>query len=262
VRTIGVSQTNAELRRHLQEQVGFLCRSCDSFDAGHEDEAKRLAAVLRVMLHDTASSKSLLGLLGMLPNLLMYDTASHIHPRNLASTDGLTIMRLTVTPESGADAGYEAPLDEPRPDAPACLRSFSDWWERAAVKDSRGRSFSRRDLVLRVANKDGGSHVDPQLDAAYAALTRDNSMGWTFGGGDDSPRDFPPPHLASIRQVAHEVLSTLAWKASGAFVDLSYPRQHCRAELDLLRIEGCKEGRNDLCPCGSGAKYKKCHGKN
>jgi hypothetical protein len=163
VRTIGVSQTNAELRRHLQEQVGFLCRSCDSFDAGHEDEAKRLAAVLRVMLHDTASSKSLLGLLGMLPNLLMYDTASHIHPRNLASTDGLTIMRLTVTPESGADAGYEAPLDEPRPDAPACLRSFSDWWERAAVKDSRGRSFSRRDLVLRVANKDGGSHVDPQL---------------------------------------------------------------------------------------------------
>jgi len=24
--------------------------------------------------------------------------------------------------------------------------------------------------------------------------------------------------------------------------------------------EGNKVGRNDLCPCGSGKKYKKCHG--
>ncbi|MEZ4761831.1 MAG: SEC-C metal-binding domain-containing protein [Calditrichia bacterium] len=23
-----------------------------------------------------------------------------------------------------------------------------------------------------------------------------------------------------------------------------------------------KVGRNDLCPCGSGKKYKKCHGAN
>jgi len=25
--------------------------------------------------------------------------------------------------------------------------------------------------------------------------------------------------------------------------------------------EGDKVGRNDLCPCGSGKKYKRCHGK-
>ncbi|MDO4673376.1 MAG: SEC-C metal-binding domain-containing protein, partial [Porphyromonadaceae bacterium] len=25
---------------------------------------------------------------------------------------------------------------------------------------------------------------------------------------------------------------------------------------------GEKIGRNDLCPCGSGKKYKNCHGKN
>ena len=27
------------------------------------------------------------------------------------------------------------------------------------------------------------------------------------------------------------------------------------------RREGEKVGRNDLCPCGSGKKYKRCHGK-
>ncbi|MBK7147880.1 MAG: SEC-C domain-containing protein [Bacteroidetes bacterium] len=25
---------------------------------------------------------------------------------------------------------------------------------------------------------------------------------------------------------------------------------------------GDKVGRNDLCPCGSGKKFKKCHGKD
>jgi len=27
-------------------------------------------------------------------------------------------------------------------------------------------------------------------------------------------------------------------------------------------IKDSKAGRNDLCPCGSGKKYKKCHGKD
>jgi preprotein translocase subunit SecA len=28
-----------------------------------------------------------------------------------------------------------------------------------------------------------------------------------------------------------------------------------------LKREGVKVGRNDPCPCGSGKKYKHCHGK-
>jgi preprotein translocase subunit SecA len=31
-------------------------------------------------------------------------------------------------------------------------------------------------------------------------------------------------------------------------------------EVQTVRREGRKVGRNDLCPCGSGVKYKKCHG--
>jgi uncharacterized protein YecA (UPF0149 family) len=29
-----------------------------------------------------------------------------------------------------------------------------------------------------------------------------------------------------------------------------------------VRREEAKVGRNDPCPCGSGKKYKKCHGRN
>jgi len=31
-------------------------------------------------------------------------------------------------------------------------------------------------------------------------------------------------------------------------------------EVQTFRREGKKVGRNDPCPCGSGKKYKKCHG--
>ena len=34
------------------------------------------------------------------------------------------------------------------------------------------------------------------------------------------------------------------------------------AAVQTVRREGRKVGRNDPCPCGSGKKYKKCHGRN
>jgi preprotein translocase subunit SecA len=33
------------------------------------------------------------------------------------------------------------------------------------------------------------------------------------------------------------------------------------AKVQTVRREGKKVGRNDPCPCGSGKKYKKCHGR-
>ena len=34
------------------------------------------------------------------------------------------------------------------------------------------------------------------------------------------------------------------------------------AKVQTIRREGKKVGRNDPCPCGSGKKYKKCHGRS
>jgi preprotein translocase subunit SecA len=31
-------------------------------------------------------------------------------------------------------------------------------------------------------------------------------------------------------------------------------------KVETVRRDGKKVGRNDPCPCGSGRKYKKCHG--
>ncbi|MEM6576480.1 MAG: SEC-C metal-binding domain-containing protein, partial [Pseudomonadota bacterium] len=39
------------------------------------------------------------------------------------------------------------------------------------------------------------------------------------------------------------------------------PRQAAPAPVQQVVREGQKVGRNDPCPCGSGKKYKQCHGR-
>ena len=36
---------------------------------------------------------------------------------------------------------------------------------------------------------------------------------------------------------------------------------HDLQKVETIRRDGAKVGRNDPCPCGSGKKYKKCHGQ-
>lgn len=58
-----------------------------------------------------------------------------------------------------------------------------------------------------MANQDGGAHVDPSLDAKYAALTRSNSVGWM---ASDGVRQEPlnDIELHSVRQIAFEFLES------------------------------------------------------
>ena len=83
--------------------------------------------------------------------------------------------------------------------------SFDVWWGKIVVVDLERHEFSRRDLVLTLADTDGGTHVDPDIPEKYYLLTRENSLGWTNG--------YNVPvlaiALASVRQIAHEMLKTL-----------------------------------------------------
>ena len=66
---------------------------------------------------------------------------------------------------------------------------------------------------------------------------------------------------------AAELLSVFA-DAGGTLVDTAphYGEGHAEELLGTLlhktvRRDEPKVGRNDPCPCGSGKKYKRCHGK-
>jgi hypothetical protein len=63
--------------------------------------------------------------------------------------------------------------------------------------------------VLNVADTDGGAHVDPELEEAYMAISRENSLGWFFSNGTVTAPAGGRPELACMRQIAHELLSTI-----------------------------------------------------
>jgi hypothetical protein len=102
------------------------------------------------------------------------------------------------------------------------------------MKDSPTSGFSRRDIVLPIANKDGGAHVDPDLDKRYADLSRLNSMGWLASTGD-GPAAMPHVELMCVRHIAHELLVTLACQ-----VDWSFPEEDLRLKYarEKLHIDG------------------------
>ena len=200
------TQTKDELIEHLRAQIQFMKLSSKSFDDGFEDEAKRLAVVIRVLVHDTRNSTSLLILLDK-KGIGFYDSAVPNDPRNLLTYNGLTMMRMSTS----EGASYVAPLDNGPPSRSRTRKiSFKVWWDGVfVIKDKYGKTFTRKDLILSVANTDGGAHVDPKLDETYSNLTRFNSIGWKFfsRGVEDDFRNSPV--LPSVRQIAHEVLKTL-----------------------------------------------------
>jgi hypothetical protein len=198
-------QTYDELLAHLKEQIQFLWRSAKAYDVGFTSEAKRLAAVIRVLLHDTAKSTSLLTQLNK-KNLPLYDTSLDYDPANLIVTHGLIMLKLTGIP---ADTGYIAPLDDGVPHRYTKGKvPFEDWWNKIVIVDKYKNKFTRKDLILSVSNKDGGAHVDHELDKAYADLTR-YPFGWKFVIDGAEMASATGPELASIRQICHEVLKSL-----------------------------------------------------
>jgi len=244
-----------ELENHLQEQIEFLNRSCDSFDNGYYSEAKRISVVLRVLLHDTKASHSLLGQLDR-KDIQFFNTSFPLDKESLSSHGGLVMIA-----SKGKESRFVPMLD----DVPfKRWDDFNDWWNEEVFIDGERNILKRKDLILISSNQDGGAHVDPALNGIYSKLSKDEYVGLIYQEGDSKIK-IPQAAGSAIRQIAHEVLKTLfpdyeklpkvkayMFISTGTFVlgDKSTP-------IPIFK----KVGRNEPCPCGSGKKYKKCHGK-
>lgn len=196
-------QSKEELLSHLRDSIGFLEGSSASFDAGFVGEAKRLATTIRVLIHDTNNSKSLLGLLKFKTEMAYLNTTHAFRPNNLVSYHGLVGLSM-----QDGKATYWAPLGDGSPGRSSKYIFFPDWWNQVVIVDSRKAKFTRRDLIMALANKDGGAHVDPDLDEDYAHLTRNNSAGWIISDGT-TEKPMLDIELHSTRQIAYELLTSI-----------------------------------------------------
>lgn len=198
-----VRRPKEELKRELVEQLALLSHSCRTFDSGFEAVGKHIALSLRVLLHDHRQSRSLLDQLG-LRNGRYLTSAPPLNPKNLLTECSLVGVRISTV--GGRYLPLVAMGGGPTPLQPI---PFVNWWNDPVLKDNKGRKFCRRELVLHVADTDGGAHVDPELDAAYMAISRENSLGWMLSDGKSEAPPEGRPELICMRQIAHELLSTL-----------------------------------------------------
>ena len=193
-----IPQPRDELLQHLREQLRFLEASARSYDAGFEGESKRLAVVVRVLVHDTSKSKSLLGTLGIKDAIQFHDGVGAAPPGAIIFAG----LRMGFTLQ-----GFRY---YPKLEAPIRSVSFAEWWEGPIlVQKPAGISCSRRDAILALANTDGGAHVDSALDATYSALSRHNAFGWEVWRGGEKGIVENSPALPITHQVAHEIAGSL-----------------------------------------------------
>lgn len=193
-----------QLIRKVREQRDLLHVLGETFDAGVTVVGFPLATAIRVLVHDTVSSHSLLGQLDELKAMPFLDTSLPINPQNLLPHAGLVVMRMTMG--SGSDWVPRKEVPQPPPGAEPREVPFSSWWTTDLTKDGSGVLWSRRRMVLTIANKEGGAHIDPTQPIDIRAIEEENSMGWTHH--DPIVGDKPMskgPMMPSLRQIGYEL---------------------------------------------------------
>ncbi len=193
-------QSKEELNEQLKEQINFIKISAGVYDQGYSKEAKRIALAIRVLVHDTEHSHSLLKQLNILNNTQFVDTSEKRIKDDKVKTawHGLTLIY----------ANKHIPILDWNIESAKKI-NFENWWNGVVLIDFLGNEFTRKQLILYVADQDGGAHVDPKLDEIYALLSRDNSLGQKYTRDGKTFEDFKDAHLAAIRQIGHEIIKTL-----------------------------------------------------
>ena len=194
--------------KHLKQQIGFIKRSCDSFDAGHTDEAIRIATSLRILFHNTGQSTSLMAHLDAL-DISLLSTVVDRDEEIAAQGPNDTIVIFgglfctLVSAETGVS--LQACLDGETKE----LVPITKWLNQIVCSTRSRIRVTRRDIILGATNKDGGAHVDLNLSAPYQVASGESPMGFFINKpGVAGPNPLEKTHLVSLRQMSYEILNS------------------------------------------------------
>jgi hypothetical protein len=198
-----------DLRAALRRQLGFIRRSCESFDSGFHDEGIRIAQCVRILIHDTNRQTSVLTqlqakVIKLISTCLDIESKTN-DPNSLAfgarmlNFNGMGRYHfgpegISYFPKLGDGMWrYELPV--------------AKWWTQTVFVLDATTTVSRMGVVLSAADKDGGAHVDPKLTPEYERLVIGGDLG-CFTHEDGTQIPVSGHHYVALRQVGYEVLSS------------------------------------------------------
>lgn len=201
-----------------------------------------------------------------LPNIFDYDGGvlpDDVDPAWLARIRELVERRFVALNRQMVEDGWFDPvvLDLDESAEPEPIPEDEDAEAKQARATYEGMSLISRTLMPWVAGFQHAALCFPDLmdmtdDAVMAALAR---LYRHLPAETDEEREIVATldrehPLKDIDEAVEELVVTVA--------DLCDLTQEQRYHVETLRREGPKLGRNDPCHCGSGRKYKQCHGAN
>ncbi len=193
-----------DYQNHLKEQIVFLQSSCKSYDSGNEFEAKRMAVTVRVLVsgdNPNARSQPLLGQMHLKKKMNFISTAQPYQTNNLLTQQCLLSMQLTPN-----GAKY-LPLFENNNQHH--LLKYRNWINEIVLSDKKHNVYRRKDVIVLLANKDGGAHVDPCIEDLYSEMKSPDIGGWEFKTTDGNTSYGNDAIYATMRQITFEVLHSI-----------------------------------------------------
>jgi hypothetical protein len=180
----------------LKDQYGLLKDAVDGFYAGNEAKANDVAVRIRTLVHNTDQSKALLSRVATnYKDLPIYHRANTTHHPK-------AVFVLNQPIQMGSDGKSKFIRDDfTSPDY--ILVSLERWWNEDYLVIGAIRS-SKKQVVLDVANKDGGAHVDPEVPLRHVAASEPPLI---FSVNENAVR----PNLArsTVAQAGNELLNYL-----------------------------------------------------
>ena len=223
-----IKQPEDALIEQLKRQIRFICKFSKAFDNGDVDASISIALCIRVLIHDSqAGSPSLLCQLGK-KGCLFYDSMTPKIHGAAGPYHGLVVMELSLNPRWGW-----MPLLYVDEDSVKEKRLFEDWWDTVVLDDEHGNIFTRKDIILTVCNKDGGAHVDPELEEKYVKLEKSKEFAYIFSVNGNVIKPRVGAGFASVRQIGFELMMTLSDEFP-ALLRGKYLRPHKKPDTNII----------------------------
>ena len=171
-----MARAKANILEKLREQMGFLRTSVRAFYEGDFAESVRIATTIRVLVHETGSSKALL--VQAMPSGLELP----IFDRAREKTEHEHILGFAVSVRLGSTLAPAVDLGSSH----YSLSSIGAWWNRTVFTFpshfGTQMVYRRKQVVLILANKEGGAHVDENEDPDYRRLMTDSPLSFAVSG--------------------------------------------------------------------------------
>lgn len=191
-----LSHGTISLTDHLRRQLEYIRRSCELYDIGHLDEAIRMAVCIRVLIHDTKKSKSVLHQMRVKEKIKLVSSFNSL-PKNFQPVSFFPLFA------NSGKASTAVPFSLP---APLILKTVSEWWEETVWMQEN--TLTRKEIILDTAHKEGGAHVEAVAPETILELRKGLSQIKSVkinGVEVGTPENY---HFILIRQFAHELLNS------------------------------------------------------